>query len=528
MIRLRQKNIYIGIDIGSSSIKVVEVEIGLTGEPILRKASTVKKSEGLKKAISGMRLKGARVVGVVDCQKTCVRQLTIPVMPDKEIIEAIKWEAKDKIPFSLEKSIISYNVQQETEEAGVKKLKVAVAVSPVETVNKVIDLLREVGIEPVSLIEPPLALEYLSRHLNLNKDQTVALIDIGCEFTTIAIVRNNILKFYRKVTLGGSAITKAMTGQWSLDKGRIEISEEEAEKIKQKYGIPKGTDEVLIDEKIPATHLRSLIRPAVERLLNEIERSFEYYREESSGDKVNSVILFGGTAQFKGLDEFLQEELGISVSVGNPLQRMNVAKGAFKYIETISHMFAIALGAALSEGQGINLLPKELKEKTKRTFERAGVEAVVAAVVVTLILTFIGMRLQIVNYNKKINSGNLELKAIVPQLELASDYERIQGEISKREYLIKWILSNTPLWKEVFKELSNIVPKDIVLTEMGMKDNVLVIKGRILSALQNREEVLSNFISALEGTMFKHVSLLSAKMGDQEKEKSEFEIKCEF
>lgn len=524
--KLKGKNIYIGIDIGASSIKAVEIEIGLTGESTLKRANLVSAPEGLKKAISGMSLKNAKVICVIDCPKTCVRYITVPIMPDKELAEAIKWEAKDDIPFSLDEAVMDYEVQEEVEESGVKKLKVRLAASPTETVNNIMNLLSEAAIEPISIIEPPLALERLARHLNLKAEETTALIDIGYEVTEICIVKNNLLKFHRKVTSGGNAITKAMVGALVSDQGRVELNEEDAEKIKQQYGIPKEEETVLIDGKISPTQLKSLVRPAVERLSKEIERSFEYYREESGGDRIGSIVLLGGSAQLKGLAEYLQDNFGVPVSIGNPLKGINVAKGAIGNLEAASHRFGVTLGAALTEGRGINLLPKELKEKTKRTFKRAGIEAVAAAIAVILILTFIGMKLQLANYNKKISAANLELKTMLPQLQIASSYERVQDELSQRNALIDGILSNSPPWKEVFKELSNIVPKEVVLTEMSMVDNTLVMKGEILGAAKNREEILSNFISILEDGTFKHVSLVTAKMGEEEKGKSEFEIKC--
>ena len=150
--------------------------------------------------------------------------------------------------------------------------------------------------------------------------------------------------------------------------------------------------------------------------------------------------------------KFLQDNFGIPVSIGNPLKGINVLKDALENIEQVSHRFAIALGAALSEGKGINLLPKELREKTKRTFKRAGIEAVAAAIAAILILTFIGMKLQLANYNKKISAANLELKTMLPQLEIASSYERVQDELSQRKSLRDGMLSNSPPWKEVFKE----------------------------------------------------------------------------
>ncbi|MDP3786037.1 MAG: type IV pilus assembly protein PilM [Candidatus Omnitrophota bacterium] len=527
-IGIKQKNIYIGIDIGTSTIKAVEIEAGLAGELTLRKANMVLRSEGIKKALSGMSSKGAKVIGIINCPTICLRYLTVPMMPGKELSEAIKWEAKDKIPFPLEEASMDYNIQEEIEEAGVKKLRIKFAALPTQVINDMMALLREAGIEPISLMEPPLAVECLARHLNLNKEEAVAIIDIGSEFTEINIVKHDSLKFYRKINSAGAAITKAMTSALVSEQGRVELSAEDAEKIKIKYGIPKEATADLIEGKISASQLISLIRPAIERLLQEIERSFEYYREESEGDKVKSVVLFGGSAQLKGLAGFLQESLGVSVSVGDPLKGISVRKGAIDSPESVTHRLANAVGAALSEGKGINLLPIELKQKTVRTFEHAAIESVAAAVIVGLVLTLIGMRIQLAGYEKKINAGNLELKAMLPQLEVVLNYERLKSEASQRRELTESLLSETPPWNEVFRELSNKIPKEAVLTEIKMENNELLLKGEIAGTPKNREELLSILIAALEGGVFRQISLVNAKMGEGENARSEFEIKCTF
>jgi len=527
-IGIRNKNIYIGIDIGSSTIKAVEIEAGLAGELTLKKANMVLKHEGIKKALSGMPSKGAKVIAIINCPTICLRYLTIPAMPGKELNEAVKWEVKDKMPFPLDEASMDFNIQEEIEEAGVKKLRIKFAAAPTRVINDMMTLLKEAGIEPVSLTEPPLAVEFLTRSLNLNKEEAAAIIDIGSEFTEINIVKHDSLKFYRKINSAGAAITKAMIGELFLDQGRVKLSPDDAEKIKIDYGIPKEITPDLIEGKISASQLISLIRPATERLLQEIERSFEYYRGEQGGDKVKSVLLFGGSARLKGLAEFLQENLGIPVSVGDSLKGINVRKGAIDNPESVKHRLANAVGAALSEGKGINLLPVELKRKIVRTFKHAAVESVIAAVVVSLVLTLIGMRIQLASYDKKIGAANLELKTTLPQLEIVFNYERLQDEASRRRALIDMALSDTPPWNDVFRELSNKMPKEAVLTEMALRSNELFLKGEIAGTAQNREELLSNLIASLQGGVFRDVSLLKATIGEGEKTKSEFEIKCVF
>lgn len=527
-IGIKQKNIYIGIDIGTSTIKAVEMEAGLAGELTLRKANIVARADGIGKAVSGMSAKGARVICIVSCPTTCLRYLVIPAMPEKELNEAVKWEVKDKIPFPLDQVSMDYKVEEEIEEAGTKKLKVRFSAAPTQLIDETITLLKEAGLEPISLIEPPLAVESMARHMGLNKDEAAAIIDVGSEFTEINIVKNDLLKFHRKINSGGAAITKAMTSALVSEQGKVELSPDDAEKIKIDHGIPKEIMRDLIDGKISASQLISLIRTATERLLQEIERSLEYYREESGGDKVKSVLLFGGSARLKGLTEFLQENLGVPVSIGDPLKGISARKGAIDNPESVSHRLANAIGAALTEGKGINLLPAELKHKTVRTFEHAAVESVIAAVVVSLVLTLVGMRIQLVSYEKRINAGNLELKAMLPQLEIVSNYERLKEETSRRKALMGRAFSGVAPWDDTFRELSNKIPKEAVLTEMRMKNNELFIKGEITGAARNREELLSSLIAALEGGVFRSVSLVNATMGEGEKAKSEFEIKCIF
>ena len=527
-IGIKKKNIYIGIDIGSSMIKAVEIEAGLAGELTLKKANMVPKYEGIKKALLGMSSRGAKVIAVINSPTACLRYLTIPVMSGKELNEAVKWEAKDKIPFPLDEASMDYNVQEEFEEAGVNKLRIKFVASPTRAINDAIAFLKEAGVEPVSLMEPPLAVEYLAGRLNLNKEEAVAIIDIGSEFTEINIVKHDSLKFYRKINSGGSAITRAMTSALVSEQGRVELSPEAAEKIKINYGIPTEAAPDLIEGKMSVSQLISLLRPATEQLLQEIERSLEYYRGESEGDKVKSVILFGGSAQLKGLAGFLQENLGIPVSAGDPLKGINVRKGAIDNPELMPHRLAYAVGAAVSEGKGINLLPVELKQKTIRTFEHAAIESVIAAVVVGLVLTLIGMRIQLASYDKKIDAVNLELKTMIPRLEIVLNYERLQDEVSRRRALIDSALSYTPPWNDVFRELSNKMPKDAVLTEMTLENNELFLKGEIAGAAKNREKLLSSLIAVLQGGVFRDVSLLKATIGEDEKVKSEFEIKCVF
>ncbi|MFA5148404.1 MAG: pilus assembly protein PilM [Candidatus Omnitrophota bacterium] len=527
MMNMGQKSVFLGIDIGSSYIKAVELDLSGAGEPVVRKANIVPKSEGLGKALAGMQTKGARAVGIVDCPTSCLRYFTIPSMPDRELGEAIKWEAKDKVSYPLDEAVIAYETEEEAGEGGLKKLRVKFVASPKKFVDAMMAIMAEAGIDPVAITEPPLAIENIAKHMGFEGDAAAAVIDIGAESTGINIVKKGSLKFHRKIGSGGVAITKAITSVLITEHGRVELGYEEAEGLKIKYGIPPlpGTD--LLDGKINSQQLISLIRPATERLVQEIERSFEYYSDGSLGDKVKSVVLVGGGASMKGMAQFLQETLDIPVSVGDAFKGMRLANNAVTP-GAEPHRFAAAVGAALSEGKGINLLPSEKRHKTARTFGKAAMESVVAAVVLMLAFSFISMHLRLSSLEKRIKYGEKELEAMRPQIQIALNYERLKRDIAKKKDFINKMLSEEPPLKEVLKELSNKIPKEAVLTGIRINDKDLIIRGEILGEVTNREEALSVIIAALQGGLFRETTLVNARMSEDTKAKAEFEIKCEF
>src|SRR3989338_1874505 len=309
----KKKETYIGIDIGSLSIKAVEIEVGQAGDIALRKANLVPKEEGVKKALSGMPVKSAKVIVVVDCQTTYLRYFTIPKMSDQEVAEAIKWHVKEKVSLPLDELLIDHKLQ-EIDEAGVSKCKLKLAALPIKIVDSIVGLLGKAGIDQVALLQPPLAIEKLSSRMGIKGDETVAVVDIGYNYTGINIIKDNS---------GGPGKTKALTQTYippppgstgpGSEEGKVGLSLSDAEELKVKYGIPKEMNADTLDGKIAATRYASFLRPATERLLQEIERSLHYYGDESSGNRVNSLLLVGGGAGLKGLPEFLHENLGVPV-----------------------------------------------------------------------------------------------------------------------------------------------------------------------------------------------------------------------
>jgi type IV pilus assembly protein PilM len=154
---LPKKNRLIGLDMGSCSIKLAELAYQ-RGELVLVKLkqqeihSCKSKKDGqvdaLKTLFRDINTHNVKINVVTNCSQSYTKISVIPFMPKSEILQALKWEMRTSMSFSIDQAVLDYEILQEIAEGGVKKLKVAVACCPQETVNRYLDLLSQAGIGP--------------------------------------------------------------------------------------------------------------------------------------------------------------------------------------------------------------------------------------------------------------------------------------------------------------------------------------------------------------------------------------------
>ena len=517
----KQPETIIGIDPGSSSVKTVQMAGG-SGEPTLLKTAHVPiQSDGndprgailhaIKESLMGMDLKGARVVCVAHCPQTCIRRMTVPAMPPQELTEAIHWEAKNYVPFPWEEAIWDYEITAQTVEKGVKKWDITVAASPRETIDRLLSFFPELGVNVSCIIPISAAFKNIVRRMKSVSSETLAIIECGASITELNIYHNTQLAFSRKLSGAGKDITESLMTTLVSDRGKLQLNFQQAEEIKRKYGMGEENTDQWIEEKISMVQILSLIRPKLEQLVSDIESSLDFYREESHGGTVNRILLFGGGSSLKGLAAFLNQELGIKVELGHAMAGIKASADINIQEPSLSGLFGLAIGAAVSEirasgsssGKEINLLPIEFKEKTRRLVESVSLKGITAAVIVTAGLVYMGMRIQASAVDKKLQAAQLEYQSLQSQM----------GELSEKARISSLVYGH-PAWEEVFKELSNVLPAGMYLTELGMKDDTIIFKGAIHQNGQDMEVALSHFMLTLENGIFKNVQLIKTEKVD--------------
>lgn len=527
--RSGQSRTTIGVDLGSTAVKVAQIAGG-NGELTLVKIAHVPiQSDGkdpklailnaLKESLSGMDLEGARIVCVVNCPRTCVRIMTAPPMPPVELTEAIHWEAKNYISFPWEEAVWDYEITGESSDKGVKKLNITVAASPRETIDRLLSFFHELGIKVAAIIPISAAVQNIVRRMKSASSETLAVIECGASITELNIYKDGRLAFSRKLSAAGKDVTESLMTTLVSDRGKLQLDFQQAEEIKRKYGMAEERTDQWIEEKISTGQILSLIRPRLEQLVGDIESSLDFYREESHGGTVNRILLFGGGASLKGLAPFLTQQLGLKVEAGHGLEGIKLSSDVHIQEPSVTGLFGLAIGAAAGEAKGfgvscakgVNLLPVELKEETRRLVENVSLKAVVTAAIVMAGLFYAGMRIQDSAADKKLQAARLEYQSLQSQT----------GELSEKAR-ISHLVHGLPAWGEVFKELSNVLPAGMYLTELGMESNAISFKGVIHQNGQDMEVALSQFMITLENGIFKNVQLIKTQKVDSSS--LEFEV----
>ncbi len=546
--RLGRPSSIIGVDIGTTSVKAAQIVESLGGWSLHKIAcaeipSVEEKDRppavvgALKQALSGMDTQKAKIISVVSCPKTCTRNLITPLIPRQELAEAVHWEAKNSIPFPLEEAVLDFAVTGEVADKGGKKLRIMLAASPKETVENLLSVFSQCGLKAASLIPVSEAMRSLlagSKQYAVpagrQGEETVAVVEMGAAMTELNIYRQAPptagqahLVFSRKLSVASRNITEALRSTLLSEQGKVELSWEEAERVKKTCGLPEVESEERVDGKISMNQVLSLIRPEVEQLVGDIEGSLDFYREESLGGKVDKILLFGGGAALKGLAAFLKSELGVEVSVGDAFGTAKILAAAGVSDGRGSHLFNLAVGAAMhgaesanfTDEENINLLPLELKQETKRFIEKVSLEAVATALVVITLLFYAGMRIQWGVSEKKLEAAGREYQSLLSQF---SEYQM--------KILMAEARQKSPHWQEVLKELSHVVADRMYLVELNAEDDKLSLKG-VIRGGGDAEVILSQFMLTLEKGLFKNVKLVTSKKKEKETESSEFEILCE-
>ncbi|KPJ85508.1 hypothetical protein AMJ57_02915 [Parcubacteria bacterium SG8_24] len=365
------KKSYLGIDLGSGGIKVVELQnekgrarlvtYGFNErtpdeQPTNPIDSPKETAELLRKIVKAARGTVLKAVGGLPIASVFSSVISVPKGPDKEMKEAIQWQAKKLIPVPLEEMVLDSKIisgpkdkksgdkpagpaaSKEGEKGDKKKeqktVQVLITGAAKSMVQKYVAVFKTAGLELVSLETETFA---LIRSL-IGKDKTTSmLVDIGSVRTNIVIVENGIPYVTRSLDMGGVELTKAMAKALSL-----ELSA--AEKMK--------CDIKSVSSLYPGEGLPKIFEHTLAPMLTELQYSMNLYAgqdDENQGKRIEKVILTGGSAALPALAGHVSERLNVRAYVGDPWARVVYPDGLRPVLEEIGPRYAVAVGLAMRD-----------------------------------------------------------------------------------------------------------------------------------------------------------------------------------
>ena len=334
----------VGLDIGSASIKAVELkqtkagyELVSFGAEHLAPDTVVdgaimdapQVANAISKIFDAQRVKTKNVATSVSGHSVIVKRVPLPLMTEEELYDRIPSEASQHIPFDIADVNLSYQLL-ESMDSQMDVLLVAVKKDKILNHTNV---LAQAGKTPVVVDIDAFALQNCFE-VNYEPDagQTVALLNIGASVMNINIVRGGIPLFTRDVSVGGNQYTDALQKE-------LDLSFEDAERLKKGETLPSVTDE----------QKQQILRSVSDILTLEIQKTFDFFRATASGENIQRIVVAGGTARVPGLVDLLREEFAMPVEELNPFRRVQVNPGRHSddQIRDMSPRLAIAVGLAL-------------------------------------------------------------------------------------------------------------------------------------------------------------------------------------
>lgn len=341
-----KKNL-VGVDIGSSSVKAVELQ-GKTGNLQLVSLGyenlqadsivdgQIMELNDVSNVISNIfrehQIKTDRIAAGVSGHSVIVKNIVVPQMSADELEESIEWHAEEHIPFDISDVSLDYQVTGSSPDA----LQVLMAACKRDKVANLKQAIQLAGKQPAVIDVDAFALQNCYEvNYQPMAGQIVALLNIGASTMNINILSGNRSVFTRDVSVGGNQYT-------SLLQKELDLTLEQAEAVKRGMPVPEGKE---------VQDLEQILETVSDILALEISKTMDFYRAtaEDGDGSVQKILISGGGSKLNGLPEYLAKRFEMPVEVLDPFRQIKVDARRFDpdYMREVVPEMAIAVGLAL-------------------------------------------------------------------------------------------------------------------------------------------------------------------------------------
>ena len=344
----------VGLDIGSSSVKAVELKsagkghrIAAVGVERLPPDSIVDGaiidgaavSDAIRRLFESTGIKARDVAASLSGNAVIVKKIALPPMSEAELRDTIYWEAEQYIPFDVQDVNLDYLVlsggpgAKGSASGGMEVLLVA---AKKEKIADYTGVIKQAGCEPLVLDVDAFALQNAyEANYGVEAGAIVALLNVGASAINLNVVGGSESLFTRDISIGGNAYTEALQKE-------LHLSQEHAELLKKGVAV----------EGIDFEQARPILRAVTENVLLEVQKTFDFFRGTTGTDHIDKIVLSGGASRVDGFAEMIGERFEAQIVEFDPFR--TIAFDAQKFgVESpadVAPTAAVAVGLALRKG----------------------------------------------------------------------------------------------------------------------------------------------------------------------------------
>ena len=344
----RKAKSLVGLDIGSSAVKAVELKpagkaykVSAFGSEVVPPDSIVDGAiidggvvaEAIRRLFAGLGIKTKDVAASLSGNAVIVKKITLPVMTESELAESIYWEAEQYIPFDIQDVNLDYQILDRTTEGGKGTMDVLLVAAKKEKIADYTGVIAQAGRSAVVVDVDAFALQNAYEvNYGIEPGAVVVLLNAGASATNINILNGDQSVFTRDISLGGNAYTEALQKELNLP---FDLADQ------LKRGI--AVDGVTFDDARP------VLRAVSENVMLEIQKTFDFFKATASSDRIDRIMLSGGASRAEGFNEMLSDRFEAPIEALDPFKRVTFDTKKFQVESAadVAPTAAVAVGLAL-------------------------------------------------------------------------------------------------------------------------------------------------------------------------------------
>jgi type IV pilus assembly protein PilM len=339
----------VGLDIGSSAIKAVElkaggkggaeyqlVNVGLEQLPpeaivdgaIMDSGSVI---DAIQRLFTGQKIKTSDVATSVSGNSVIVKKISLPQMSPEELAESIHWEAEQYIPFDIQDVALDYEVIEGSGSGG--NMDVLLVAVKKDKIGDYTSVITQAGKTPQIVDVDVFALQNCYEvNYGVDPGRVVALLNVGASIMNVNIVKGATSIFNRDIAVGGNQYTDAVQKD-------LNLSFDQAETVKRGAYVEGASPE----------SVGPILQAVSENIALEVQKTFDFFKATSQEDRIDRIFLSGGTSNVSALREVFADRFEAGVELMNPFNSVTYNPRDFdpEFINEIGPSAAIAVGLAV-------------------------------------------------------------------------------------------------------------------------------------------------------------------------------------